>query len=154
MPSTTIREKEVMSGQELEVPAVHGITAIDTMDLNEYMGWLSAENIEIQEFTSSEWELVGNKDELIGKRFIIARTRFNEGKMGDFVSVMAFTVPNTTDEAPKKIVFNDGSTGVYKQLKDYVATHDQDTAINCPKGLRVSRYTTDDGIEAATYYIA
>ncbi len=144
------REK---TSTEVEVPSVNSIAAVDSMSADEYASWLQSEQISVETFDGgSEWELVGNKDVLIGEEMVIARIRFNDTDSGSFVSVCAYT------KKGDKIVFNDGGVGVYKQLQNYVRKTGRTTAIRCPKGLRVSRYkyVDSDGAErpAATYYIA
>ena len=90
---------------------------------------------------------------LINQDMVVARIRFNEGTSGNFVSVCAYTIPDG-----KKVIFNDGGTGVYKQLKSYTERTGRTTAIRCKKGLKPSRYTyvDDNGVErdAVTFYIA
>jgi hypothetical protein len=141
----------VDSGKLIVAPA-HDITAVDKMDLEQYQAWLLSESINVVEFKGGDWDLVGSKDELLGVPFVIARIRFNANADGvvQFVSVCCYT-------KDKKVVFNDGSTGIFDQLSTYVAKNDRTTAISCPKGLRVSRYdyTNDDGVtsKASTYYI-
>lgn len=136
-------------GQEMIKPA-DAITAVDKMTAEEYGAWLTSEGINVVEFKGSDWDLVGDKDTLLAVPFVIARIRFNEGDSGNFVSVCCYTKTG-------KVIFNDGSTGVYEQLKDYTNKNARTTAISCPRGLRVSRYTyTDDkGVDrdAATYYL-
>jgi len=134
------------------VPAADSISAVDKMDLEQYQAWLASESINLVEFKGGDWDLVGSKDELIGVPFVIARIRFNTNDNDEvtFVSVCAYT-------KDRKVVFNDGSTGIFEQLSAYVSKHDRTTAISCPKGLRVSRYeyVNDKGVTtpAATYYI-
>jgi hypothetical protein len=160
------KKAPVEVGEEVEVvdvvlPAT-AIKQINTMTASEYAEWLASENVTVEAFDGgSEWTLIGDKADLVGVPFIIAMLRWNDvkNKSGQptgkqFVSVMAYT----KDEG-KKIVFNDGSTGVAQQLSTYVAKHDRDTGILCDKGLRVSEYDYEDpetGIttRAKTYYIA
>jgi hypothetical protein len=140
-----------------EIAVVDSIRAVDKMTAEEYMDWLSTESIEVVDFDGgSDWELIGDKDELIGKDFVIARIRFNSranGQSWDGVSVCAYD-----SKDGKKFIFNDGGTGVYNQLQNYVDTHGVATGIRCKRGLRVSRYTYTDEkgkeAEAATYYLA
>ena len=149
-----VEESEVIDVTTGEVVPVNSIAAVDSMSADEYEKWLKKEGITVEEFDGgSEWDLVGNKETLIDQDMLIARIRFNDTESGNFVSVCAYTVPDGN-----KVVFNDGGTGVYKQLQNYVRKHGRTTAIRCPKGLRVSRYkfTDTDGKErdAATFYIA
>ena len=148
-----LKDGEVVNTTTGEIVTVNSIPAVDSMTSDEYAAWLKSESITVETFDGgSEWDLIGNKDSLIDQDMVIARIRFNETETGSFVSVCAYT--NKGD----KIVFNDGGTGVYQQLENYVRRTGRTTAIRCPKGLRVSRYKYIDkhGVErpAATYYIA
>lgn len=140
---------------EIVEPALEGIRAVDEMDASAFVEWLGSEGASIVEFDGgSDWTLV-DKDTLVDTPFIIARLRFNKDKKTDelsFVSVCAFL------EDGSKIVFNDGGSGVMKQLLNYTTKHPQATGISCGKGLRKSSYTFTDpatGKEspAATFYI-
>lgn len=53
-------------------------------------------------------------DTLVGRQFIITKVRFNPGMGGDFVSCEATT---RDDQA---VVFNDGSTGIRRQIVKYL----------------------------------
>lgn len=82
----------------------------------------------------NEFELIEDKKTLIDVPFIILSYKFHPGDYGgEFVSVSAITDQN------KKIVFNDGSTGIRAQLQ---ALSDKgiQTGIICMHGLRVSEY--------------
>lgn len=86
-----------------------------------------------------------DKNRLVKVPFGILEWRFNDGDQGEFVSAVLMT------EDGAKYVINDGSTGIYEQLKkvtadrkergadDYAATH----ALLVKKGLRRSDYDTD-----------
>lgn len=149
---------DVLTG---EVLPMSSIKEVNTMTASEFYNWLASENASVEEFDGgSEWELIGDKEDLVGVPFVIAMVRWNDVKTKaglptgkQYVSVMAFT------EDGKKIVFNDGSTGVAQQLQTYIAKHSRDTGILCKKGLRVSEYDytdPDTGITAPakTYYLA
>jgi hypothetical protein len=130
---------------------------VDTMSLQEFGKWVEEQGTVIESFEGgSEWQVV-DKSELIGEPFIIADIRFNntkaDGRGRNYVSVMCF-LPNG-----RKIVFNDGGTGVKQQLTDYVAKHNRTSGIRCDRGLHVSEYeyvdpTTGEVEDAKTYYIA
>ncbi len=123
-----------------------------------------------------------DKATLIGVPFIIIGITFRYGGLfadrrpRDYVSVEAVT----KDNAP--IVFNDGSTGIRRQLVQYLGSvgllpngnvEDPDTVIvgvegmthaahmtegmrplACPRGLRVSEYENEYTKEGETYYLA
>ena len=109
------------------------------------------------EFKGSVFDVV-DKETLIGKPFNIVDIRFYHGSYGDACAVLALT------ENGDKVVFNDGSTGIYAQCKRMVSHVGRRGGFACPKGLRVSRYEWQekdfDGNPigtpkpAATYYIA
>ncbi len=149
-----VKAGEVVNVDTGEITPVSSIKQINTMTAEEYQQWLISEGANVETFDGgSEWDLVGDKADLIGVPFVIAMLRWNDTTDGVFVSVMAFKEDGT------KIVFNDGGTGVYQQLQTYVAKHKRDTGIMCPKGLRKSDYMYTDkqtGKErpATTYYIA
>lgn len=91
-----------------------------------------------------DYDLV-DKSTLVGVPFIVLRWRFTvpaEGKPrystennpdGEFVSVECIT------DKDQKVVFNDGSSGVYAQLKAVSSTGRQQGG-KCNQGLRVSEY--------------
>ena len=154
MDENVLKFDEAVDKTTGEIVPVDSIAAVDRMTAQEYQQWLATENIDVAEFDGgSDWDLVGNKDTLVDRDIVIARVRFNNTDSGDFVSVCAYTVPEGD-----KVVFNDGGTGIYRQLMTYVNKTGRTTAIRCRKGLRVSRYkfTDDSGKErdAATYYLA
>lgn len=100
---------------------------------------------------------LAEKESLEGKPFLIVDFRFNEGDYGnDFVSV------NAIEQLPgggiRKVVFNDGSTGVRDQLRKFQDETGRSGGLYVKRGLRASRYKyTDpnDGKEkpAVTFYL-
>lgn len=109
---------------------------------------------------ASTYDVLDNKDELVGKDMVLLQWRFNDGDMGPFVSIEAVTADN------RKVVINDRSTGIYAQLKSRTekliaagvtpaAAH---AGIHANTGLRRSdfMYTDAEGKErpAKTYYVA
>jgi hypothetical protein len=93
-----------------------------------------------------------DKEALCGVPFLITAYRFNQDETSGrpFVSVECITTDN------HKVVFNDGGTGVLRQLKA-LSEKAIMGGIMCRKGLRASHYTAqlDSGTEAATtYYLA
>jgi hypothetical protein len=93
----------------------------------------------------------GEKHQLIGVPFVALRWAFRSGDQGNFVSIELMTVKG------EKYIVNDGSTGIYKQLRQYTDTTGLQAGLACEKGLRVSEYekTRDDGTSyaAKTFYI-
>lgn len=106
------------------------------------------------------FEVLDRKDPLVGVPFGIVEWRFNQGDKGEFVSAAIIT------EDGRKLVINDGSTGVRDQLHEVTnkrAAHGvpeeaRQRILKCRKGLRVSRYeyTDDKGntSQAQTFYLA
>jgi hypothetical protein len=74
-----------------------------------------------------------DKSRLLGQPFFILDFRFNIGDQGDFVSMRVVT------KNGDKYVVNDGSTGLYAQLKT-VAEKGVTRGIACRHGLRKSDY--------------
>jgi hypothetical protein len=107
------------------------------------------------------------KGTLCGVPFVIVEWRFNEGDAGEFVSVSLVT------EDGRKLVLNDGSTGIYQQLKEITGERlargiTAQTGLAVRKGLRVNEYeysptlgravkrgeSAPDKAKAKTYYLA
>jgi len=63
----------------------------------------------------SGFEVVENKDQLVGKGLLILGGQFNEGDMGKFVSLYA------VDADGGKWIINDGGTGIFAQAEKYAA---------------------------------
>lgn len=117
-----------------------------------------AEHGGVIEFKGSAYDIVEKKT-LIGKAFTIVDIRFYKGKWGDAVAVLALT-----DRDNEKVVFNDGSTGVFRQCLTAVKRSRRRGGFSCPRGLRASEYEfqeTDivtgeligEPTSAVTYYI-
>lgn len=111
---------------------------------------------EVIVFEGSPYKVV-DKKALVGVPFMIADIRLYEGKWGVAAAVCALTKDND------RVVFNDGSTGVYEQVKYFLTAKKRKAGILCPEGLRASNYEKEvrDGmtdeitmIPATTYYIA
>lgn len=126
------------------------ITSLTIKDLNKAFGLPenyepeSLEELEefwqeqggIIEFQGSAWDLMKDKKELVGKPFVIADVRFYKGNFGDACAVMA--ILETRDQ--RKVVFNDGSTGVFQQVQGMVKRTNRKGGFRCPNGLRASEY--------------
>lgn len=91
-----------------------------------------------------------DKGQLVGVPFIILDWTLREGDNGDYVSLEIVTQDN------RKLIVNDGSTGILKQIRDIAETGDT-RAIYVKKGLRKSEYTYTDGEgkqkPAVTFYL-
>lgn len=101
---------------------------------------------------SDGFELSKDKEGLVGIEFVIVDWRFTEsdayGDEGEFVTVRLITAQNA------KLIINDGSTGIMKQLKGI----DQEGVLYVKNGLRVSEYEYTDAkgkkSKARTYYLS
>ena len=97
-----------------------------------------------------------NKGQFVKVPFAIVSYQFAEGENGEFVSFRAFT------QDGRKVILNDGSTGICEQLRELHAAG-VGLPLWVPGGLRVSRYRYTDvdkrtGVEterdAETYYLS
>lgn len=96
----------------------------------------------------TDWRLV-NKEQLIGVKFFVFEMVFQKegkGEDGGYVSVHVVT------EDDRRLVFNDGGTGVYQQAKDFVAQYKRSGGLLCEDGLRVSKYDHPKFGASETYY--
>ena len=148
--STTIQVPQISESQ------LRGITCFsDAMSL--------AENVYGSVALSSEvlgdgFTLV-EKDKLLGVAFVLidytvhtSKTNFDENGEGlKFVTVRCVT------EEDKRVAFNDGSTGVARQLRD-LAVREIYGGIYVQNGLRASEYEVTDTkgrkSSATTYYLS
>lgn len=95
---------------------------------------------ELIEFEGSPWKVI-DKAELVGVPFVIADVRAYYGKFdNDVVAVMAL-VQGDDNEKVRRVVFNDGSTGIKEQVLHMVRTTGRKAGILCAGGLRASDYT-------------
>jgi len=103
---------------------------------------------------------IRDKADLIKTAFLIGKITFRKGDFGPYVTVTA------VDRMNSEFVFNDGSTGIYRQLVNWCHerklldakvtnpdSQEYDVRIKCLKGLRVSSYESPNG-PAKTYYLA
>jgi len=91
--------------------------------------------------------VVQDKDELIEVPFIVTKWKFHDGNFGQYVSALILT------DTDQKLVLNDGSTGIYAQLKAVTDETGKSENLLAPKGLRRSDYEMN-GRAARTYYLA
>lgn len=83
--------------------------------------------------------LLGKSDKakLVGKPFLILFFTLNAGDFGAYFSTIhAMTTDN------RKVIINDGSTGIHKQLADYADRTNRNGGLMVPNGLRRSEYPT------------
>lgn len=99
-----------------------------------------------------------DKDQIIGAEMLLVQWRFSEGDFGPFVSVTALTRDG------RRVIFNDGSTGIYAQLKMVTDKRlrngeaNAQSGLTATHGLRVSEYkyidSKGDERPASTYYLS
>lgn len=100
------------------------------------------------------------KSRLVGKDIILLDWRFNtsktvvkNGRPAEFVSVLVMDL-----ETSDKCIINDGSTGIYTQLKVVTNTLNIQGGLRVRNGLRQSDYPKDLGdgniVQATTFYLS
>ena len=98
-----------------------------------------------------------DKMTLIGKPMALLEWRFNEGSMGRFVSIRAVVKAGKNNTDIRKVIINDGSTGIMRQLDQFTAQTGKQSGLIVVRGLRVSQYKYEDanGVQrdAETYYL-
>jgi hypothetical protein len=95
---------------------------------------------------------------LIGRPMMLLEWRFNDGQQGEFVSCRAVVKTGDLPQDIKKIIINDGSTGIRDQLKKFTGMTGKRSGLLIRRGLRVSEYTYEDDKTgekrpAKTFYI-
>lgn len=76
------------------------------------------------------------KNRLVGVSFVIVNCRFVDGDFGEYVSLLLVTQNN------ENLIMNDGSTGVYYQVRQLVEETGRMGGWAVKHGLRVSEYDT------------
>lgn len=134
---------------------VFGITELRGINSFEQAMALARETYGTVDDASTEigsgFTVVNNKekDRLLGVPFVILSMDFNEGDMGPFVSFVAVTEDN------RKVIVNDGSTGIYAQLDEYYVRTNKGGGLFVRGGLRKSVYPNPNGEGmSTTYYLA
>lgn len=95
------------------------------------------------------------KSRLVGVPTVFLHWTFNSGDQGEFVSALCVTT-DSSGSITGKYVVNDGSTGIYQQLREYTDDKHVTQGLFAPKGLRRSDYTVEvngKDIEATTFYV-
>jgi hypothetical protein len=92
-----------------------------------------------------------DKGQLVKVPCMFLDWNFSLGDFGEFVSA------HVISKTGAKFIVNDGSTGIYQQLRDYTNEHaGRQGGLFAPRGLRRSDYTYDDDgkqTPATTFYI-
>jgi hypothetical protein len=99
--------------------------------------------------------LLDNKTALIGAPSMFLSWTFNAGDFGEFVSV--HVVARNESGGARKVIVNDGSTGIFQQLREYTDRTGRQGGLFVRKGLRQSvyEYVDDKGNKrpATTFYL-
>ena len=152
MPTRTAKRAEVVEAPPASLQSRDTLARPLFMplpqSLDEALGTWRNDGLAVHELTS-DWELV-EKDQLIGVPFFIYNIRFSKGigKAGEFVSVQVI------DKDDRRMVFNDGGSGVYAQLVQWTEETGQAGGLYCPHGLRVSEYDHPEYGHSKTFYLA
>jgi hypothetical protein len=136
-----------------------------------YVGTATADQVDFDEAMTGaaeyldDWPLV-EKIRLVGKPFAIVGVNAFEGIGDDGLCYnVRIVLKDKTGFDTDHVSFNDGSAGVYTQLKDMLAKMDRPRPIGIKGGLRVSRYYWNEKeqqivkekgphcIEQSTYYL-
>jgi hypothetical protein len=149
-----------MGGAEIAIPDA-GSREIDSWD---EVAQLLAEDPEAVVILD-DYVKLDDKNQLLNTPFFINRWWFTEGDMTNEqgeptgFAVMRIIVSrkvHTPTGESDKVIVTDGSTGIYKQLRQITQKKQQTGAMIVRHGLRVSQYTTEtaEGIkQAETFYL-
>lgn len=162
------RGKEVVATDSGEITAAEDAWKLEAKGID----FVPKTFEEMEEFFASEGGIltfegsaysVLDKDKLIGVPFMIADVRFWHSDKYDREAVSVMLLTKTTIEDKDHFVINDGSTGIYEQVKQMVQSSGRKAGIMCPNGLRVSEYDTvvhdefgnepDKTIKSRTFYV-
>lgn len=121
-----------------------------------------AEEGGILTFEGSAYQVI-DKARLVGVPFMIADIRiWTSTEFGRDVASICILTKDKIDDRDH-FVINDGSTGIFEQVKGMVERSGRKAGILCPNGLRASEYEKlvvdpfgndpDKNIRATTYYV-
>ena len=116
---------------------------------------LGASIVQASEELGNGFALVDDagKNRLCGVPLFLLSWQFHEGDFGEFVTVYAISNHNGQD---RKYVINDGSTGIYAQLRGFTDRTDRTGGMLVARGLRRSDYTVEvegKSTKATTFYL-
>lgn len=98
--------------------------------------------------------IINDKGFLCNVPMMLLSWNFNSGDNGEFVSINA--VANLPGGNLGKYIINDGSTGIYAQLRKYTDRTGKTAGLIVKRGLRRSDYQYDDNgtpKNATTFYL-
>lgn len=145
-------EQDSAPSSEVETPAINW-GAIDTMqEAHAALETAYGAVLSSSKLFGDGSEFIRDKEKLVGVPLMILDWRFivDEETGREYVNVLVM------NQQGNKARFNDGSTGVYEQLKSVTDQYGV-IGITCKFGLRKSEYTKEvDGKKekAVTYYLS
>lgn len=144
------RDDEIMPIDDDQAEEITKLNRFDDEQLRSIQTYEDAERLLLEEYgadaISDIGDWIGNgfrvlskeqKSLLVGKPFLILDWSFNTGDMGQFVSARIMTVGDNG-----KFVLNDGSSGIYADLRELTNRTRKNTGYRVKGGLRVSQYDT------------
>lgn len=142
--------QEIVTAEGFTTEDLRGIDSFESA-LSLVTGTLGAPVLASEELGDG-FALLTDKDRLIGQAMIILQFAFHEsdkGTNGEFVSMHVVT------RGGEKFIVNDGGSGIYAQLRDYVNTHPGAPlgGILVAKGLRRSDYIHPEHGASTTHYL-
>ncbi len=87
------------------------------------------------------------KASLLDVLFLIVEWTFSEGDQGEFVSMRIVARDG------RKLIVNDGGTGIYAQLRELTDRTDKQVGLVVKRGLRKSDYIHPEHGASTTYYL-
>ena len=161
------------AGTDVARAAIDWSNVSDSRSALDFLLEMGVTLIDAKDVIGDGFEVVQDKDLLINAPFVVLswRTTDSTKYKGTFVSVMCVGIA-TTDRKQSdkfvdvKFVFNDGSTGIMKQLHKIEGISGSDSRVEevvggliCRNGLRQSTYPytdkqTGEISQATTYYLA
>jgi hypothetical protein len=148
---------EVMTDRELAKTDPNSVVAIkgtrfedaDLANIDSFdaaLGLLAEQGITVEsadEVLGNGFAVIKDKGILCGVEMLILSWQFNAGDMGEFVSAnVVARMPG--QKTPAKFVINDGSSGIFKDLKNYTTKTGRTAGLHVKNGLTRSDYTYED----------
>lgn len=153
---TTIADQEVMKTESrFSDSELRDITSFE-----DAAALLASKGIDVvfaDQQLGNGFAILDDKSKLVGVQIFLIEWNFYEGEFGPFVAAMlAAKFPGTVGLA--KYILNDGSTGIYQQLRNYTDQKERQRGMMVKNGLRKSVYDTVDEAtgktkESTTYYL-
>lgn len=143
---------------------VQVLTKFDNDTLRGISSWdhaltLVAEENQGEVYSSADlgngFEILDEKDRLIGVPLIFIQWQSYKGDFGDFVSAYVMARFSKDGNSAGKFVLNDGGTGIAQQLMDFTERTERNSGLVANHGLRKSTYDNpyEPGTKAHTFYI-